>query len=233
STADSSSWSAQATIGTGLLTSLWASGDASGSMQGASTTTTASSSSWSLGNRSVAASMSQNINDRTEQHSTSVRNRRATAVREVSQSEHEQVSTRIVANYNHMHALTVQYYEVVQIYRVTVQLNRFDRALFLPFALLDFSTASGPDLVARFRGELLAGALTPRAADLLLDGRGRIELHSAVRVPRAITVADVALAPASAMVRTAMRRAGDDPSGPVDPPVDPPVVPPVGDPVRP
>ncbi|MFC7788092.1 hypothetical protein ACU045_03830 [Microbacterium sp. MAHUQ-60] len=208
-------------------------GGGSYTSQSSETQSEATSASWSVGSRSVFAEMNQRVNDRTEQYATSVRNRRATAVREVSQSEHEQVSTRIVANYNHMHALTVQYYEVVQIYRVTVQLNRFDRALFLPFALLDFSTASGPDLVARFRGELLAGALTPRAADLLLDDRGRIELHSAVRVPRAITVADVALAPASAMVRTAMRRAGDDPSGPVDPPVDPPVVPPVGDPVRP
>lgn len=204
-------------------------GGGSYTSQSSETQSEATSASWSVGSRSVFAEMNQRVNDRTEQYATSVRNRRATAVREVSQSEHEQVSTRIVANYNHMHALTVQYYEVVQIYRVTVQLNRFDRALFLPFALLDFSTASGPDLVARFRGELLAGALTPRAADLLLDDRGRIELHSAVRVPRAITVADVALAPSSAMVRTAMRRAGDDPSGPVDPPV----VPPVGDPVRP
>src|SRR5690606_33876867 len=169
STADSSSWSAQATIGTGLLTSLWASGDASGSMQGASTTTTASSSSWSLGNRSVAASMSQNINDRTEQHSTSVRNRRATAVREVSQSEHEQISTRIVANYNHMHALTVQYYEVVQIYRTIAQLHRATRCLFVPLELLDFSGPNALPAVEHFRGALLSGALTRRAASLLAD----------------------------------------------------------------
>ena len=29
--------------------------------------------------------------------------------------DNQQVSTRIVANYNHMHALTIQYYEVVQV----------------------------------------------------------------------------------------------------------------------
>src|SRR5690606_17063672 len=151
STADSSSWSAQATVGTGLLTSLWASADASGSMQGASTTTTASSSSWSLGNRSVAASMSQNINDRTEQHSTSVRNRGATAVREVSQSEHEQVSTRIVANYNHMHALTIQYYEIVQVYRVATRLHTAERCLFIPVERILFSGPNGDQLIDRFR----------------------------------------------------------------------------------
>lgn len=204
-------------------------GGGSYASQSSETESEATSASWSVGSRSVLAEMNQRVNDRTEQYATSVRNRRATAVREVSQSEHEQVSTRIVANYNHMHALTVQYYEVVQIYRVTVKLNRFDRALFLPFELLDFSTASGADLVARFRGELLAGALTPRAADLLLDDRGRIELHSAVRVPRPITVADVAVAPAVGAVRVAMRRAGGD--APV--PDDPPEAPPVGEPGRP
>ncbi|MGX1793755.1 hypothetical protein ACWIDW_12530 [Microbacterium sp. NPDC055312] len=206
-------------------------GGGSYTSQSAETQSEATSASWSVGSRSVLAEMNQRVNDRTEQFATSVRNRRATAVREVSQSEHEQVSTRIVANYNHMHALAVQYYEVVQIYRVTVQLNRFDRALFLPFELLDFSTASGADLVARFRGELLAGALTPRAADLLIDDRGRIEVHSAVRVPRPITVADLAVAPAAtaATARMAMRRVGDD--APL--PDDPPDVPPVGDPRQP
>ena len=108
----SSSTSIAVSVGTGWLTSLWASGDVSTTYQTASTA--ASSREFELvhGNRSVMGSMKQNVNDRTEQHSTNVRNRRATAVREVSQSEHEQVSTRVVANYNHMHALTVQYYEV-------------------------------------------------------------------------------------------------------------------------
>lgn len=32
--------------------------------------------------------------------------------------------TRAITNFNHMHALTVQYYEVVQLYRTTVELAR-------------------------------------------------------------------------------------------------------------
>lgn len=163
-------------------------GGGSSSSQSSETESRATSASWSVGSRSVMAEMSQRVNDRTEQHSTSVRNRRATAVREVSQTEHEQVSTRIVANYNHMHALTVQYWEVVQIYRVTVALNSFVRALFLPFELLDFSADDAADVVARFRGQLLAAALSERAAQLLLDDRGRIEVRSGVRVPFPITI---------------------------------------------
>lgn len=156
--------------------------------QESETNSEARSTSWSVGSRSVFAEMSQRVNDRTEQHSTSVRNRRASAVREVSQSEHEAVSTRIVANYNHMHALTVQYYEVVQVYRVAVQLHKFDRVLFLPFKLLDFSGTNAGKLVARFRSQLLAASLTRRAASLLLDDRGRIEVRGGIRVSLPLNV---------------------------------------------
>lgn len=169
SASTSSSGSTAASAGTGFLTSLYASADVTGSYQTASTQASASSSSWSLGNRSVFAEMTQNVNDRTEQHSTSVRNRRATAVREVSQTESEQISTRIVANYNHMHALTIQYYEVVQIYRVVAQLQKAERCLFIPLDLLDFSAQDAMDLVDQFRGALLGAALNRRIASLLLD----------------------------------------------------------------
>jgi hypothetical protein len=161
------------------------------SKQESETTTEASSTSWSVGNRTVMAEMSQRVNDRTEQHSTSVRNRRASAVREVSQSEHEQVSTRVVANYNHMHALTVQYYEVVQIYRVLVQVHSVQRVLFLPFELLDFSGARAEDVIARFRGQLLAAALNERVAALLLDDRGEVEIRAAIRMQLPSLFSDV------------------------------------------
>ncbi|HZX76072.1 hypothetical protein [Lysobacter sp.] len=176
-------------------------GGGSGSSSSESVTESeASSTSWSIGNRSVTAQMAQHANERTEQHSASVRNRRASAVREVSQSEHEEVSTRVVANYNHMHALTVQYYEVVQVYRVVVRVKSVQRVLFLPFELLDFSAANAGDAVARFRGSLLGAALNPRIAALLLDDRGEVEVRTAARVPLPIVFSEIA--PAS-LVATA------------------------------
>lgn len=184
-------------------------GGMASSRQESETTTEASSSSWSIGNRSVMAEMSQHVNDRTEQHSTSVRNRRASAVREVSQSEHEQVSTRVVANYNHMHALTVQYYEVVQIYRVLVQVHSVQRVLFVPFELLDFSGPGAADLVARFRRPLLGAALNERVAGLLLDDKGEVEVRSAVRVQLPSLFSDVV----GGLAITTMARAVSGPAG--------------------
>ncbi len=136
-------------------------GGPSGSMghtsSSATTDATADSYSSSFGRRDVASSMMQNVNDRTHQHAHSSRTRRASVVKEVAQSEHEGVSTRVLANYNHMHALTIQYYEVVQIYRVEVAVSKAERVVFIPVKLLDFTV---DDMVRRFRGPLARAALT-------------------------------------------------------------------------
>lgn len=132
----------------------------------AKTSTSADSYATSAGSRTVGASMLQNASDRTHQHAHAARTRRASVVREVSQTEHESVSTRVITNYNHMHALTVQYYEVLQVYRTQTSLVRCDRVVFVPFKLLDFSNV---DLLRRFRGELIDAALTPAVRAALLN----------------------------------------------------------------
>lgn len=183
-------------------------GSSSGSSteQEATTAFGAKSSSWSQGTRSVTANLEQHVNDRTEQHATAVRNRRASAVREVSQSEHENVSTRIVANYNHMHALTVQYFEVVQLYRTRTQLHRAERCLFIPVAYPDFTAPDAMDLVQRFRGPLLGAALTARAVDLLADEATSVTV-SPVRPPRIVVVDPLPPLPTTGTASTAASRA--------------------------
>ena len=206
SRSEADAWSSSS----GFLQSvLGSSGSDSHTTQEATTETVARSTSWSVGNRSVLASMTQNVNDRTEQHASSVRNRRASAVREVSQSEHEEVSTRIVANYNHMHALTVQYYEVVQIYEVAAQLHRAERCLFVPFEVLDFSTSNAMEIVERFRGALVRGALTARARDLLIDETTMVSLVPTTKVRMA--------SPQSALGKLLVSTEGDPSPPPAEP----------------
>jgi hypothetical protein len=192
---ESASGSVAGSVGTGLVTSLWASGDVSASGQKASTNSSAGSTSWSNGTRSVDASMTQQVNDSTQQHSTSTRNRRASIVREVSQSEHEQVSTRVVANYNHMHALTVQYYEVVQVYRVSTEVNTAERCLFLPMAPIEFDD---DQVIDRFRGVLLRYALNPRVTNLLVDDATSVAV-------KATLVSDAARVPVPIQILNALR----------------------------
>lgn len=128
----------------------------------------------SSGVRSIAASMTQNVADSTDQAASSARNMYASVVRELSQAEHENISTRVVGNFNHMHALTVQYYEVVQIYRTSVGLHRFEPCLFVPMKPIDFLAtaatgvaAPGDIVVRRYRNALQAAALDPQTRTLL------------------------------------------------------------------
>jgi len=132
----------------------------------ASTTSHADSYSTSYGHRDIGSTMMQNVNDRTHQHAHSSRSRRASVVKEVSQSEHEGVSTRVIANYNHMHALTVQYYEVVQVYRVEVSIVKADKVVFIPIQLIDFNNDA---LVRRFRSVLSRAALTYAIREALVN----------------------------------------------------------------
>ncbi len=135
-----------------------------GSSGGAATSSKARSFSSSSGRRDLQGSLTQSVMDRTQQHASSARGRRASVVREVSQTESESVSTRAVTNYNHMHAMSVQYYEIVQVYRVAVALERAEKCLFIPMALVDFRKA---DVVKRFRGALAAAAIDARSRTLL------------------------------------------------------------------
>jgi hypothetical protein len=136
------------------------------SSSSAETSGTADSYASSSGQRNVAASMLQQITDRTHQQAHAARTRRASVVREVSQSEHEEISTRVVVNYNHMHALTVQYYEVLQLFRTETSVVRADRVIFIPFRLVDFNN---DDLLLRFRGALIDAALSPQVRDALVN----------------------------------------------------------------
>lgn len=100
--------------------------------------------------------MLQNVNDRTHQNSSSSRNRRASVVKEVSQSEHESVSTRVIANYNHTHALSIHYYEVVQVFRVETRLSEADKVIFIPFAMPDLNADT---IIRRYQLPLQKAAL--------------------------------------------------------------------------
>ncbi|MCC2321253.1 hypothetical protein [Cellulomonas xiejunii] len=134
----------------------------------------------SSGDRSINADASQQIADSTHQASHLERSRRASIVREVSQSESEKISTRTLTNYNHMHALTVQYYEVVQLYRSVLELTRAVRCLYLPLALVTFT----PHVLERYRAVIAAAGLVPRVRALAVAPPGRIGMWSTTRSGR-------------------------------------------------
>ena len=93
----------------------------------------------STGSRDVAAEAAKNIQRRTAQLAQSTRSARATQIRELSENEQQSTTTRVVANYNHAHALTMQYYEVLQTYRLQTEVVRADRCVFIPMKPFAFT----------------------------------------------------------------------------------------------
>ena len=82
------------------------------------------SSSDSEGSREIAASTVQKLSDNITQSSASMRELQSTVVVQTTQNEKETIETRTVANYNHSHALTILYYEVLRHFRVVTEYVR-------------------------------------------------------------------------------------------------------------
>lgn len=129
----------------------------------------------STGERTLSAELWQSISSSTQQIASSVRSRRASVVQEVSQSESTNIRTRVVTNYNHMHALTIQYFEILQINQVRTTLIDAERVLYVPFApISDWNEA----VVERYLAYILNAALNFELALGLMFEQGTTVLQS-------------------------------------------------------
>lgn len=135
----------------GMLSSI-VGGSSSGNAYNTAKTVSVSS---STGQRNVAMESMQDLNRSTQQNAAAVRSKYAATVKEVQHSETEELRTRIVTNYNHSHALSIHYYEVVQIYKTLLSLHKCERVIFIPMKLLDLGNSR---VLKKFRSVLKAGA---------------------------------------------------------------------------
>jgi len=110
-----------------------------GSMSGGSNLHLGHSAAASTGSRDASSTAVANIARTTEKHAQAARSTRATQIREVTEDETQTTSVRVLANYNHAHALTMQYYEVLQIYSIETRVARADRCVFIPMQLFSFT----------------------------------------------------------------------------------------------
>ncbi|MEZ4955914.1 MAG: hypothetical protein R2825_20315 [Saprospiraceae bacterium] len=150
--------------------------NASGTQGKSLNSSIASNVSRTSGSRDVAARTQQAINDNTHQQSMAARTRRATVVQETYEKESETVTTRVVTNYNHMHAMSVQYYEVVQIYEVMTEIERMERVLYVPMKPLNFSDSR---VISRFKRPLYFAVPNQRFREIIAawDGDYNIKFN--------------------------------------------------------
>ena len=91
------------------------------------------------GTREIAGESSQRLRDTTLQSASTVRSQRATVIQTVSQEESMRIETEVVANHNHCHALTIEYFEVLKHFQISQELARVQECLFIPLSLSPFT----------------------------------------------------------------------------------------------
>ena len=196
-----SATSTTSSLGVGGLLGLVAGSNASGS----SVDSSASSVAFSTGSRSVSADSTQRVSETTQQHASNVRGRRATLVQETTQSDTERFETRVVANYNHTHALTMMYFEVLQEYELAARVVDVERCVFVPLALRHFaSTDDVRDFAAPLaRAAAAMGRPELAAAIAQLDETDDQRRHRADRLAAAAAAAATAAGKAATAVADA------------------------------
>ncbi len=93
----------------------------------------------SSGYRRIVGELQQRIQLRTSQTASSMRALYSAVVVADSQSEETTAETSNITNYNHMHALNMHYYEVLQHYLVSMEIDTVKPFILLPHAVLDFT----------------------------------------------------------------------------------------------
>jgi competence ComEA-like helix-hairpin-helix protein len=110
----------------------------------------ADSSAWQNSSRQTSANALNQLRDRTVQSASSVRSQRTSVVSTVSQGERVTATTESVANYNHCHAITIQYFEVLRHLLVRQRVVDVQECLFVPMLMSWFTS----DKALRWRNAL-------------------------------------------------------------------------------
>ncbi len=98
----------------------------------------ASSSAWQSSSRTTAINDLQQLRDRTLQSANAVRSQRGTVIQSATQGERFSVESEVVANYNHCHSMTMQYFEVLRHLKIQQRLSSVQECLFIPLIMGTF-----------------------------------------------------------------------------------------------
>lgn len=96
------------------------------------------SNAWQDSSRNIAANSLQKLQENIMQSASAVRSQRTTVVQTVNQGESFRVETDSVANYNHCHALTMEYFEILRHFCVEQKLASVQECLFVPLQMSRF-----------------------------------------------------------------------------------------------
>lgn len=103
-----------------------------------SASTSGDTNSWQRASRDFTSIASQEFHSDLSRQAAASRRSSRTGVRLASASEREQVTTKVITNHNHCHALTVQYWEVLRHFSVSSQVDDIQLVCFVPVEVVQF-----------------------------------------------------------------------------------------------
>ena len=88
--------------------------------------------------RNEASSAAQHVQHSIKSASNRISQSKRISVTTATSEETESVATKIIANHNHSHAMTIQYWEVMRRYRLETCIDGVDLVLFVPLKVIKF-----------------------------------------------------------------------------------------------
>lgn len=139
----SNSWSiGGATGAAGMIYGVLMGGGLAGGY--GSSSSAGSSASWQQGSRDFASTASQDFHSALNRQAAASRRSTRTGMRTATAAESERVTTKVVANNNHCHALTMQYWEVLRHYAVSTKVDDAQLVAMVPMELIQFLPPGEP-----------------------------------------------------------------------------------------
>jgi hypothetical protein len=139
-----SSESSAGSVGGGASFSFFGLFSAGGGGGYSSNSASSQASSWQQGSKDYASAAAQSFHSALGRHAAASRRSARTGMRLATATDTEEVTTRVVTNHNHGHALTMQWWEVLRHFAVASTIDDVQLVCFVPFDLVDFLPSGQP-----------------------------------------------------------------------------------------
>jgi hypothetical protein len=124
----------------------------------------ANSSAWQDSSRNISQHFEETLRQSITQNANAYRQLNASVVTTVEEGQRYGVTSEVVANHNHCHALTIMYFEVLRHYAIFQRLSSVEECVFVPLLMTNFTTEN----IYKWR-DVLAKSLLPMPADTYLQ----------------------------------------------------------------
>ena len=140
----------------------------------------ANSNAWQDSSRNISQHFDETLRNSITQNADAYRQLNASVVTTVEEGQRYGVTSEVIANHNHCHALTIMYFEVLRHYAISQRLSSVEECVFVPLLMTNFA----PENIYKWR-DVLVKSLLPTPADTYLQSLSTSTPYSPQQPPLA------------------------------------------------